>query len=93
MNRRDSRRPLSGKDALDLDALEALKTSRGWSLFEGRVRKMIADKTADLVRDHDERQTAALRGSITSLTSVLEIPAILANEARQDIRSTKTRED
>jgi hypothetical protein len=67
-------------DSSDLDALEELKLSRGYALVRTRVEEELAGKCRELEGDLAAEQTAALRGYIRALRTVLEVPGILEQE-------------
>lgn len=75
------KRPL---DVRDREAIEEMIESHGWKLFARRVERVIDSKRRDLERDLPERDTAAVRGFLDGVRSVLGIPKILIVEAGED---------
>lgn len=71
-------------DPVDAELIKETLRSPGWQLIKQGLLNMIRKKTDDLVRPQNEVETAALRGAIEALRSVLSVPEILVREGQRN---------
>lgn len=80
-------RIISRADALDAEQVKEGAQGRFWELITDKVRAMIAQHVDTLKNSDDDRKLARAQGAVQSLERVLQLPAILRNEAAE--RSTR----
>jgi len=67
-----------------IDALDLLLASPGWDLVRERLELQLQRDQAELEREAGPEQTAKLRGQIARLRMMLELPAGMREEYRQE---------
>lgn len=82
--RRDRRTGHATLERIDGEAVHEMTQGRGWKLLVLRLRAMREQKLRELVAVQTELATATLRGSISTLDTILKLPDILDAEAKKE---------
>lgn len=73
-------------DGLDLEALNALRSSKAWSLVESRADAVIGSLLRDLERADDPNQVRRLQGELAGVRRALSIPGQLVEEIKRKVK-------
>ncbi len=76
-------RERSKLDRTDIEFLKQTCATRGWQLFQDRVKTMLETERAGLEAASEVREVQRLQGSISTLRRVLELPTIMEAELRK----------
>ena len=69
----------------NIDALDLLLASTGWDLVRERLEMQLQRDQADLEREVGPETTAKIRGQIARLRMMIELPAGMREEFRQEL--------
>lgn len=67
-----------------IDALDLLLDSAGWALVRTRLEVQLDRDQADLEREVGPEQTAKIRGQIARIRMMINLPAAMREEFRQE---------
>jgi len=76
-------RQRSKLDRTDIEFLRATCGTRGWQLYQERVKAMLETERTGLEAASELREIQRLQGSISTLRRVLELPTIMEAELRK----------
>ncbi len=70
-------------DPVDAEQIQEMIDSPGWALVKRGLEQYKETLMRDLTRDHNETETAKLRGQIDAAACALGMPAAIQAEARK----------